>query len=121
MDAKGFEDNFGFAGRTKDSVNGIQMRIVAAECRQVDALQCVTQTRRRSGELPFCTIEPNVGDRVPDPVWKNSGWENPNRSFRPIPSSILPAWCACLERRGLGNQFLATIREVTHRACHVVR
>ena len=71
----------------------------------------------QAANYPFCTIEPNVGEvPVPDPrldrlaaIAKSSAGDRRRGS----PSSISPGWCAARRKgEGLGNQFLAHIREV---------
>ncbi len=85
----------------------------------------LTQTAAaQAANYPFCTIEPNVGDvAVPDPrleiLCKIAGSEEI------IPTRITFVDIAGLVRgaskgEGLGNQFLATIREVDAVA-HVLR
>src|SRR5882757_2890926 len=85
----------------------------------------LTQTAAaQAANYPFCTIEPNVGDvAVPDPrletLAKIAG------SAEIIPTRITFVDIAGLVRgaskgEGLGNQFLANIREVDAVA-HVVR
>jgi len=85
----------------------------------------LTQTAAaQAANYPFCTIEPNVGDvAVPDPrmeaLAKIAG------SVEIIPTRITFVDIAGLVRgaskgEGLGNQFLATIREVDAVA-HVLR
>jgi GTP-binding protein YchF len=85
----------------------------------------LTQTAAaQAANYPFCTIEPNVGDvAVPDPrldtLAKIAG------SAEIIPTRITFVDIAGLVRgaskgEGLGNQFLATIREVDAIA-HVLR
>src|SRR5664279_4427471 len=85
----------------------------------------LTQTAAaQAANYPFCTIEPNVGDvAVPDPrletLAKIAG------SAEILPTRITFVDIAGLVRgaskgEGLGNQFLATIREVDAVA-HVVR
>ena len=85
----------------------------------------LTQTAAaQAANYPFCTIEPNVGDvAVPDPrldtLAKIAG------SAEIIPTRITFVDIAGLVRgaskgEGLGNQFLATIREVDAVA-HVLR
>jgi GTP-binding protein YchF len=85
----------------------------------------VTQTAAaQAANYPFCTIEPNVGDvAVPDPrLDKLSAIA---KSAQEIPTRITFVDIAGLVRgaskgEGLGNQFLANIREVDAVA-HVVR
>ena len=85
----------------------------------------LTQTAAaQAANYPFCTIEPNVGDvAVPDPrldaLAKIAG------SAEIIPTRITFVDIAGLVRgaskgEGLGNQFLANIREVDAVA-HVLR
>ncbi|HZL32289.1 MAG TPA: redox-regulated ATPase YchF [Pseudolabrys sp.] len=85
----------------------------------------LTQTAAaQAANYPFCTIEPNVGEiAVPDPrLEKLSAIAN---SAQIIPTRITFVDIAGLVRgaskgEGLGNQFLATIREVDA-IVHVVR
>ncbi len=95
-----------------------------AQRRQVDPVQCADQGGYRRGELPFCTIEPNVGIvPVPDPRLNElAAIINPQKV---IPTAVefvdiagLVAGAASGE--GLGNKFLAHIREVDA-ITHVVR
>ena len=85
----------------------------------------VTRTRKaEAANYPFCTIDPNVGIvSVPDPrlavLSKISG------SHKLVPTAIEFVDIAGLvkgasEGAGLGNQFLANIRE-TDAIAHVVR
>jgi ribosome-binding ATPase YchF (GTP1/OBG family) len=69
-----------------------------------------------AANYPFCTIEPNVGYRERSPInaWTGSfqliptsGWFRP-----PSSSSTSPGGGRSLEGEGLGNRFLASIREV---------
>ena len=86
----------------------------------------LTQTAAaQAANYPFCTIEPNVGDvAVPDPRLATLARDRRARrrsSRRGSPSSTSPAWCAAPRKgEGLGNQFLANIRECDAIA-HVVR
>ena len=85
----------------------------------------LTQTAAaQAGNYPFCTIEPNVGEiAVPDPrLEKLSALA---KSEQIIPTRITFVDIAGLVRgaskgEGLGNKFLATIREVDA-IVHVVR
>jgi GTP-binding protein YchF len=85
----------------------------------------LTQTAAaQAANYPFCTIEPNVGDvAVPDErLEKLAGIAN---SAQTIPTRLIFVDIAGLVRgaskgEGLGNQFLANIREVDAIA-HVVR
>lgn len=77
----------------------------------------VTRTRKaESGNYPFCTIEPNVGVvTVPDD--RLDFLEELSGSQKKIPAAIEMVDIAGLvkgasEGEGLGNQFLANIREV---------
>ncbi len=85
----------------------------------------LTQTAAaQAASYPFCTIEPNVGDvAVPDPRLEtlakiaNSKEIIPTRlTFVDIAGLVRGAW----KGEGLGNQFLASIRECDAIA-HVVR
>jgi len=77
----------------------------------------VTRTRKaEAGNYPFCTIEPNVGVvTVPDP--RLDFLTALSKSEKTIPAAIEMVDIAGLvqgasEGEGLGNQFLANIREV---------
>src|SRR6266699_7147269 len=78
----------------------------------------------QAANYPFCTIEPNVGDvGVPDP--RLDKLAAIGKSAQIIPTRLTFVDIAGLVRgaskgEGLGNQFLATIREVDAIA-HVVR
>ncbi len=85
----------------------------------------LTQTAAaQAANYPFCTIEPNVGEiAVPDPRLENLCAIA--KSEQIIPTRITFVDIAGLVRgaskgEGLGNQFLATIREVDA-IVHVVR
>src|SRR6185295_13856336 len=85
----------------------------------------LTQTAAaQAANYPFCTIEPNVGDvGVPDERLDTLG--RIARSAQIIPTRLAFVDIAGLVRgasrgEGLGNQFLANIREVDAIA-HVVR
>jgi ribosome-binding ATPase len=85
----------------------------------------LTQTAAaQAANFPFCTIEPNVGRvAVPDErLDKLASLVNPNKV---VPTSLEFVDIAGLvagasKGEGLGNQFLANIRE-TDAICHVVR
>jgi len=85
----------------------------------------LTQTAAaQAANYPFCTIEPNVGEiAVPDPRLDKLAMLG--KSEQIIPTRITFVDIAGLVRgaskgEGLGNQFLATIREVDA-IVHVVR
>src|SRR5882672_3659496 len=85
----------------------------------------LTQTAAaQAANYPFCTIEPNVGEiAVPDPRLDKLAVLG--KSEQIIPTRITFVDIAGLVRgaskgEGLGNQFLATIREVDA-IVHVVR
>jgi ribosome-binding ATPase YchF (GTP1/OBG family) len=97
-----------------------------AECRQIDALQRADQDGGiDAANFPFCTIEPNAGDvAVPDPRQARS------RRIAEVRARSSPRRMDLRRHRrpgrrrgkgeGLGNQFLANIRE-TDAIAHVVR
>src|SRR5436305_1049656 len=78
----------------------------------------------QAANYPFCTIEPNVGEvAVPDP--RLDALATLAKSAAIVPTRLTFVDIAGLVRgaskgEGLGNQFLATIREVDANA-HVVR
>ena len=81
-------------------------------------------SRAEARNFPFCTIEPNVG-RVPVPDNRLNAIAEISKPEKIIPTSIEFVDIAGLVRgaskgEGLGNQFLANIREVDA-ICHVVR
>jgi len=85
----------------------------------------LTQTAAaQAANYPFCTIEPNVGDvAVPDPRLETLAAIASSKEI--IPTRLTFVDIAGLVRgasqgEGLGNQFLATIREVDA-IVHVVR
>jgi GTP-binding protein YchF len=85
----------------------------------------LTQTAAaQAANYPFCTIEPNVGDvAVPDP--RLDQLAAIGKSAQIIPTRITFVDIAGIVRgaskgEGLGNQFLANIREVDA-IVHVVR
>ena len=85
---------------------------------------CLSNAKAQSANFPFCTIEPNIGTiTVPDDrLEKLEGLVNPEKV---IPTTIEIVDIAGLVKgahkgEGLGNQFLANIREVDA-LIHVVR
>jgi GTP-binding protein YchF len=84
----------------------------------------LTQTAAQAANYPFCTIEPNVGEvAVPDPRLEQLA--RLAGSAQIVPTRLTFVDIAGLVRgasrgEGLGNQFLANIREVDAIA-HVVR
>ena len=85
---------------------------------------CLSSAKAQSANFPFCTIEPNVGViTVPDErLIKLAEIDNPKRV---IPTTIEIVDIAGLVKgaskgEGLGNQFLANIRE-TDAIIHVLR
>ena len=85
---------------------------------------CLSNAKAQSANFPFCTIEPNVGTiNVPDErLNKLAELVNPQRV---VPTTIEIVDIAGLVKgaskgEGLGNQFLANIRN-TNAIIHVVR
>jgi GTP-binding protein YchF len=85
---------------------------------------CLSNTRVQADNFPFCTIEPNVGViTVPDDrLIKLASIDNPKRV---IPATVEIVDIAGLVKgaskgEGLGNKFLANIREVDA-IIHVLR
>jgi len=85
---------------------------------------CLSNAKAQSANFPFCTIEPNIGVvNVPDPrLSKLEELVNPERV---LPATVEIVDIAGLVKgaskgEGLGNQFLANIRE-TDAILHVVR
>ena len=85
---------------------------------------CLSKAKAQSANFPFCTIEPNIGIiSVPDErLEKLSRIVNPERV---IPTTIEIVDIAGLVKgaskgEGLGNKFLANIRE-TNAIIHVLR
>ena len=85
---------------------------------------CLSNAKAQSANFPFCTIEPNIGVvNVPDPrLEKLEELVNPERV---LPATVEIVDIAGLVKgaskgEGLGNQFLANIRE-TDAILHVVR
>jgi ribosome-binding ATPase len=85
---------------------------------------CLSNAKAQSANFPFCTIEPNIGViSVPDPrLEKLEALVNPERV---VPTTMEIVDIAGLVKgaskgEGLGNQFLANIRE-TDAIIHVLR
>ncbi|MFY9243077.1 MAG: redox-regulated ATPase YchF [Polaribacter sp.] len=85
---------------------------------------CLSNAKAQSANFPFCTIEPNIGVvNVPDKrIEKLEELVNPERV---VPTSVEIVDIAGLVKgaskgEGLGNQFLANIRE-TDAILHVLR
>jgi GTP-binding protein YchF len=85
---------------------------------------CLSNAKAQSANFPFCTIEPNIGiTSVPDPrLEKLETIVNPERV---VPATMEIVDIAGLVKgaskgEGLGNQFLANIRE-TDAILHVLR
>ena len=85
---------------------------------------CLSNAKAQSANFPFCTIEPNIGVvNVPDPrLAKLESLVNPERV---MPATVEIVDIAGLVKgaskgEGLGNQFLANIRE-TDAILHVLR
>ncbi|HAZ80256.1 MAG TPA: redox-regulated ATPase YchF [Porticoccaceae bacterium] len=85
---------------------------------------CLSNAKAQSANFPFCTIEPNIGVvNVPDArLEKLESLVNPDRV---LPATVEIVDIAGLVKgaskgEGLGNQFLANIRE-TDAIAHVVR
>ncbi len=136
------DDDVGFAeqGRALDQAAGKKRKaaregrvmgfkcgiVELPNCRQVHALPTCSprQRPREAANYPFCTIEPNVGDvAVPDPRLEKLAAIA--KSAEIIPTRITFVDIAGLVRgaskgEGLGNQFLANIREVDA-VVHVLR
>ena len=84
----------------------------------------LTQAGIAAENYPFCTIEPNTGVvEVPDPrLAQLAGIINPQKVVPAIVEfvDIAGLVAGASKGEGLGNQFLANIRE-TDAICHVVR
>src|SRR5215831_770524 len=110
----------------KQSVMGFKCGIVGLpNVGKSTLFNALTQTAAaQAANYPFCTIEPNVGDMaVPDPRLETLA--KIAKSAQIIPTRLTFVDIAGLVRgaskgEGLGNQFLANIREVDAVA-HVVR
>jgi GTP-binding protein YchF len=85
---------------------------------------CLSNAKAQSANFPFCTIEPNIGViSVPDPrLEKLEALANPQRvlptTMEIVDIAGLVKWAS--KGEGLGNQFLANIRE-TDAIIHVLR
>ena len=85
---------------------------------------CLSSAKAQSANFPFCTIEPNIGVvNVPDP--RLNRLETLVNPVKVIPASVEIVDIAGLVKgaskgEGLGNQFLANIRE-TDAIIHVLR
>jgi len=85
---------------------------------------CLSNAKAQSANFPFCTIEPNIGTiSVPDP--RLEVLENLVNPERVVPTTMEIVDIAGLVKgaskgEGLGNQFLANIRE-TDAIIHVLR
>ena len=97
----------------------------SSKCREKYTFQCThTHAQSRVGKLPFCTIDPNVGVvQVPDP--RLEPLREIAKTNTVIPAAIEFVDIAGLvegasKGEGLGNKFLANIREVDA-IVHVVR
>ncbi|MBR4212918.1 MAG: redox-regulated ATPase YchF [Bacteroidales bacterium] len=85
---------------------------------------CISSSKAQSANFPFCTIEPNIGScNVPD--GRLGVLENLVHPRRVVPATVEIVDIAGLVKgasrgEGLGNQFLANIRE-TDAILHVLR
>lgn len=85
---------------------------------------CITNAKAQAANFPFCTIEPNIGvTNVPDD--RLSILENIVHPEKVVPTTVEIVDIAGLVKgaskgEGLGNQFLANIRE-TDAILHVLR
>ena len=85
---------------------------------------CISSSKAQSANFPFCTIEPNIGScNVPDE--RLQVLENLVHPRRVVPATVEIVDIAGLVKgasrgEGLGNQFLANIRE-TDAILHVLR
>ena len=85
---------------------------------------CLSNAKAQSANFPFCTIEPNIGTiTVPD--YRLNDLEKLVNPQRVVPTTIEIVDIAGLVKgahkgEGLGNQFLANIREVDS-IIHVIR
>ena len=85
---------------------------------------CISSGKAQAANFPFCTIEPNIGSTtVPDP--RLQVLESLVHPKRVVPATVEIVDIAGLVKgaskgEGLGNQFLANIRE-TDAILHVLR
>ncbi|MEF9985786.1 MAG: redox-regulated ATPase YchF [Bacteroidales bacterium] len=85
---------------------------------------CISSGKAQAANFPFCTIEPNIGSTiVPDD--RLQVLENIVKPHRVVPATVEIVDIAGLVKgaskgEGLGNQFLANIRE-TDAVLHVLR
>jgi hypothetical protein len=85
---------------------------------------CLSNAKAQSANFPFCTIEPNIGVvNVPDP--RLAALESLVKPERVLPATVEIVDIAGLVKgaskgEGLGNQFLANIRE-TDAILHILR
>ena len=85
---------------------------------------CLSNSKAQSANFPFCTIEPNIG-RVNVPDKRLTTLKDLINPKQTIPASVEIVDIAGLVKgaskgEGLGNQFLANIRE-TDALIHVLR
>lgn len=84
----------------------------------------LTSAKAEAANYPFCTIDPNVGVvTIPDPrLLKISGFVKPQKQVPTVMEfvDIAGLVAGASKGEGLGNQFLANIRE-TDAILHVVR
>jgi GTP-binding protein YchF len=108
-----------------DSVDMLKLGIVGLpNVGKSTLFNALTAAGADAANYPFCTVEPNVGMvEVPDPrVDQLAEQVRPQRVLRATVQFVDIAGLVkgASEGEGLGNQFLANIRE-THAIVHVVR
>jgi len=85
---------------------------------------CLSNAKAQSANYPFCTIEPNLGTvSVPDPrLFELEKLVNPERVLPAVVEIVDIAGLVkgASKGEGLGNQFLANIREC-EAIIHVLR
>jgi ribosome-binding ATPase YchF (GTP1/OBG family) len=97
-----------------------------AQRRQVHPVQRADRAGIAAENFPFCTIEPNTGIvPVPDPRLRTRTRGDREAAERVVPTTmefvdIAGLVAGASKGEGLGNQFLANIRE-TDAIAHVVR